>query len=446
VKCFTALEDNTSATGDGGISLDLADVPNRYRLLGVLALAFILRTVWGIVIPVVPISDAQAYDILALNLSQHSIYGFTPSEPSAFWPVGTAAAYGVLYAIFGHSYAAVVIFNIVVGVAIVGLTMMVVDRWFGEATSFVAGLLVAVWPTLIQFTTIIASELIFAALVLAVVALVLAREDIGWRRAVLIDVACGVLMALAAYVRPIALLFPLLFGFIVLIRNGGFRRVFAFAAVTAMTMTILIAPWTLRNKAVLGAAAIVSTNGGVNLWMGNNPNTTGEYQPVPERLAHLSEAERDRRLKDEATAYIKEEPVAFIARTFVKALKLYASETIGTHWNEIGIRLTLGDAAILPLKLISQCFWVISIALCLFGIAAAIVKSGFRLSEGYYSALIIIAYMTVVYAVIVIQDRYHLPTIPYIAAFAALPITQWVAKFGGGRSTRRVAAQAEKAA
>ncbi len=419
--------------------LDLVDVTNRYRFAGILVLALILRTVWGLVIPVVPISDAQAYDILAVNLSQHGIYGFTPNEPSAFWPVGTAAAYGLLYAVFGHSYAAVVIFNIVVGVAIVALTMVVVERWFGEATAIVAGLMVALWPTLIQFTTIIASELIFAALVLAVVALVLVREDKGWRRALLIDIACGVFMALAAYVRPIALLFPLLFGFILLIRNGAFRQAIAFAAVTALTMAILIAPWTLRNKAVLGTAAIISTNGGVNLWMGNNPNTSGEYQPVPDRLANVSEAERDRQLKDEATTYIKEEPVAFVVRTVVKAVKLYASETIGTHWNEIGIRRSLGDASVLPLKLISQGFWMISIALCLFGIAGALMKSGFRVSESYYSAIIIIAYMTVVYAVIVIQDRYHLPTIPYIAALAALPITQWVSRFGGSRSAARVA-------
>jgi len=419
--------------------LDLVDVTNRYRFAGILVLALILRTVWGLVIPVVPISDAQAYDILAVNLSQHGIYGFTPNEPSAFWPVGTAAAYGLLYAVFGHNYAAVVIFNIVVGVAIVALTMVVVERWVGEGTAIIAGLMGALWPTLIQFTTIIASELIFAALVLAVVALVLVREDKGWRRALLIDIACGVFMALAAYVRPIALLFPLMFGFILLIRNGAFRQTIAFAAVTALTMAILIAPWTLRNKAVLGTAAIISTNGGVNLWMGNNPNTSGEYQPVPDRLANVSEAERDRQLKDEATTYIKEEPVAFVVRTVVKAVKLYASETIGTHWNEIGIRRSLGDASVLPLKLISQGFWMISIALCLLGIAGALMKSGLRVSESYYSVLIIIAYMTVVYAVIVIQDRYHLPTIPYIAALAALPITQWVSRFGGSRSAARVA-------
>jgi hypothetical protein len=75
----------------------------------------------------------------------------------------------------------------------------------------------------------------------------------------------------------------------------------------------------------------------------------------------------------------------------------------------------------------------------LLGIAGALMKSGFRVSESYYSAIIIIAYMTVVYAVIVIQDRYHLPTIPYIAALAALPITQWVSRFGGSRSVPRVA-------
>jgi 4-amino-4-deoxy-L-arabinose transferase-like glycosyltransferase len=420
--------------GEGEFMLDyFATMSDRQRFWSVLLLAFVLRAIWGMIIPVVPVSDPQAYDTLAIHISQHGIYGFTPTLPSAFWPVGTSAMYAFLYIIFGHSYAAVVVVNILLGVLVVALTIVVVEKLFGRAVGLVAGLLVAIWPTLIQFTTVVASELIFTALVLLVVAFTLARESAGPRRALLLDVSCGVAMAAATYVRPIGLLFPVLFGFILLVRSVGWRNVAGFVAVTAVTMAMLIAPWALRNKEQMGTYALISTNGGVNLWMGNNPETTGEYQEVPARVSQLSEAERDRVLKEEATAYIKADPVGFVARTVVKALRLYERETIGAYWNYGGLMQVFGEGAILPSKLITQAFWMAAFGLSLIGAAMAVAKYGFRMSADYYTVLIIIGYMTAVYAVIVIQDRYHLPTIPYLAAFAAMPLVQLAARLGLGR-------------
>jgi hypothetical protein len=70
----------------------------------VLAIAFLLRLGWAMLIPVAPVSDSAAYDAFAQTLALHGVYGWTPDQPSAFWPIGTSAIYDALYALFGHSY------------------------------------------------------------------------------------------------------------------------------------------------------------------------------------------------------------------------------------------------------------------------------------------------------------------------------------------------------
>ena len=60
-------------------------------IVTVLTTALVLRVAWGILVPVVPVADSNAYDVFARVLTEHGVYGWTPGEPSAYWPVGTSA-------------------------------------------------------------------------------------------------------------------------------------------------------------------------------------------------------------------------------------------------------------------------------------------------------------------------------------------------------------------
>src|SRR4029078_13087040 len=92
-------------------------------VLLVLVLAVALRLAWSTLIPVVPVSDGDAYDILARMIAEHGIYGWAPDRPTAYWPVGTAAIYAGVYFFFGLNYTAIVVLNIILSSAIVGLTI-----------------------------------------------------------------------------------------------------------------------------------------------------------------------------------------------------------------------------------------------------------------------------------------------------------------------------------
>jgi hypothetical protein len=61
-------------------------------------------------------------------------------------------------------------------------------------------------------------------------------------------------------------------------RAGGRGRAVALAATVLLGTAIAVVPWTVRNYSVLGQIVPISTNGPINLYIGNNPDATGVYR------------------------------------------------------------------------------------------------------------------------------------------------------------------------
>lgn len=408
--------------------------PAQFRrwLLAVLAIAVVLRVAWALLVPVVPVSDSYAYDVFARNMVEHGTYGWEPDKPSAYWAVGTSAVYAALYALFDVDYAPIVVLNVLLGSGIVLLSMLLARRWFGDLPALSAGLLLACWPGQIQFTTLLASELLFTFLMLLAL-WVASRSTTG--RGYLYYPLCGLLIAAAAYVRPIALLFPFMYAFFLWLHGQSIAKTVLFVCVTLVVAAAAIAPWSMRNTDVFGTFVTISTNSGANTWMGNNPDTTGFYMPLPEEVRGMNEAERDRILRDRAMTYIRDEPLSFVRRTLVKAVRLYERETIGVAWNEEGLRRTMGEAGILANKVIAQGYWMAALALAVFGFGAAARRAGAYIV--FHPAFVMIAYVTAVHAIIVIQDRYHYPAVPFLAMFGGVALSRlvlyWYSRSRAGR-------------
>jgi len=138
----------------------------------------------------------------------------------------------------------------------------------------------------------------------------------------------------------------------------------------------------------------------------------------------LNEVQLDRVFKDDAVAYIKQAPMAFVTRTLVKAVRLYERETIGVAWNKEGIERTFGRLGSGAVKVLSQAFWIGALLLFVMGCYFS-ARQGL-VSFACHPAIATLAYFTLIYAIIVIQDRYHVPTDPVIAIFAAYAISQFV--------------------
>jgi 4-amino-4-deoxy-L-arabinose transferase-like glycosyltransferase len=381
-------------------------------MLYAFAAALLLRLVWTMAVPIVPISDSHAYDIFARNLAAGHGYGWEPDKPSAFWPVGTSAIYAFLYWLVGHAYFAIALFQVAVGVGIVVVAALLARRWLGEGVATVTAWLLACWPLLIQYTTILASELYFLLFLLSAYWL----ASMPGRAVSLRGWSSGVFLAAANYVRPIALLMPPLL-FLKEAGEGPTRRQALLAcAVCILTTLACIAPWSARNWLVFDRFVLISTNGGSNLWMGNNPDGDTGYMRLP-KLDIENEADRDRVFRDRATAFIREDPLSFVKRSLKKAVVLHDRESIGVAWNEQGLTKRFGAGVLTPLKVLSSVYWwlVLVFAVCGTFLLARLFGWSVLLACPPIAAW---AYITLVHSISVAGDRYHVPAIPFIAMVA----------------------------
>jgi len=389
----------------------------------VIALAVVARIAWALAVSVVPISDSGAYDTLARSLARGDGYSFKPGEPTAFWPVGTSAFYALLYRTFGVGYGPIVAVNVAVGATTVLLVMLLARHWFGDRAATAAGAILAVWPGQLQFTTVLASELLFnVAYVAGLAALVLPGVRPAGR-----VLAGGVALAAASYVRPIALPLPAVIAWVNLAGAWAagawsWRRTVAILVESAGVVAImaaLIAPWTLRNDRLLGHPVLIATNGGVNLWVGNHPGTDGFYTSPPARVDHVDEVKYEALLGREATDYIRAHPGAFMLRTIVKILRIHERESIGVVWNAPGLERTYGRGVLMPLKIASLAYWWAALALALAGAAVLCLRLGPMILLTHPAPVLWI-YFALLHGVIVAADRYHYPSVPVIAALAGL--------------------------
>lgn len=215
----------------------------------------------------------------------------------------------------------------VLGATGAALTASLAQRVMGRASAWWAGGFVALSPVMVAFD----AELLIPALLVPLLLLALNRcvvwggERGGWQA-----LGTGALFGLAAIARPNVLLFmPVLFA-LALVRT---RRPAA-GLMLALGTLIPIAPVTLTNL-VSGDAALISTQAGVNFWIGNNPESDGVTAIVPgtrqgwwdgyHDAISLAEAEKGRELRpSEVSRYYAGKALSWMAGDPVKAASLLA--------------------------------------------------------------------------------------------------------------------------
>lgn len=383
----------------------------------IIFLGIILRIIWAIFIPVNPISDSAAYDTFANMLWQHGVYGWTPDSPSAYWAVGTSAITAATYFVLGETYLGVVVLNLLTSMMLMVLVWKLGTQYFGKDAAIWAAAIVAFWPNLIFFTSILSSELYFMAFTLGGLYFWSRERGSPWWNLLL----CGLIWGLACYIRPVILLFPvalLIASFSQGLRATGLAAIKTVGAIVLIVM--IVSPWTMRNADVIGKAYLVSSNFGTNLWMGNNPDSDGSYTRLPSDVLGMSEVDREEYLAAKAKAYISEDPARFLRTVGHRILDLHGRETIGIVWNETAVTALAGKSGVTLAKLIASAYWI---ALVLSGLSALLILwPQHRLGTLFHPIFGGWAYFTAVHAVIVSGDRYHMPSAPFVALLAGVTI------------------------
>jgi hypothetical protein len=93
----------------------------------------------------------------------------------------------------------------------------------------------------------------------------------------------GLLLGIAALARAVVLIWLPLVVIYLVMRATSRRDAVRWVAALAVGATLVIAPVTVRNYLVEGDVVLITSNGGLNLYVGNNPDANGSYN-LPEGL------------------------------------------------------------------------------------------------------------------------------------------------------------------
>ncbi|WP_158047044.1 ArnT family glycosyltransferase [Skermanella pratensis] len=404
---------------------------NARFLIAVAVLFLGTRIGWMTAVDAAPMSDQLWYFERAVGLLNGEGYS-VGGQPTAFWPVGYPAFLAGLFALSGPGVEVAKAANLVLSAAALFFLFRIARRAAGSETAARVALVLAVLsPTLIFYTELLYAELLFMALLLAGLdALLEALDRPGWQRAAL----AGICFGLAALVKTQALLLPacvLAAAFV--LRRAGLRRAAALGLVLHAACFAVIAPWTLRNALVLGEPVLVSTNGGFNLFMGNNPwNRWGNYMwPAPPGFAAATEGldilkpipdeiALNRRLNQAALSYIRENPAQALLRVPYKLDQFFRFDPLPLNQAEIGARRNGQDvgalvAAVTPLARLWHWGMVVPAFLFPFLFPWAL-----RPRDAALAAFVPIGYFAAITGVFFGEPRFNLPLLPLYALLAVM--------------------------
>ncbi len=395
------------------------------RVAVITAMGAGIRLIWALLVGTDALSDGTIYQATSRNLALHGEYAVNLGDPFAYWAPGTSFLYALGIKVFGDSLLSFKIVNLIIGIFAIPIYAFLGRRWFGDVTGLLTGTLFAFWPTLIVGTSILASEVHYISVAGAAILAYKPGAGSFWRN----SIASGSLFALACLIRPTALLIlPILLVCDLIKTPSEWKRLASMGTVAALCMGLLISPWTMRNADVVGGPVLISTNGGTNLWMGNNPESTGGYMPLPPDIVGLGEIEREHILKERAVSFVTSHPLEAMGLVLKKLWLTHQRETWAVAWNRPGITNRFGSFANAPLKGIASIYWLGMFALTLV-CAGQFVRKAFQTSSIVSGAMVLIspplvlwAYNVAVHAIIVGGDRYHMASAPFVAILAASTI------------------------
>ena len=400
----------------------------------ILVLAFIFRLVWVSFSEWQPTYDDDAfrYDFAARSLVHGHGYIHLNGAPTAFWPPGYPLLLAAAYRVFGASVGVAQFLNVLLGTATVGLVYLIGRRALGPWPALVGASIVAGFPSLVFFTAVTLSEVAFTFLTLLAIYLLMLEAERGRPRHLRLLLAAGLVLGLASLVRGQALLLP-----IVLIPfwlRSGVRWSAVVDKLVALVLGIglIVAPWSIRNVIELEAPVLISTNAGVDFWIGHHEGAAGGLESADELVfsyPELSTAEREVRVNAEGfrrgLKYALTHPLAELALPFRKLFYLYYNDEEGLKWNEgHGGQPFLGDRLREALSTLSNVYYFAVLGFLILG-----APLWFSLRDpGRLLLISLVSYWTLVHLAFFGDPRFHAPIMPAVALLAALP---WVALWSG---------------
>lgn len=204
-------------------------------------------------------------------------YGYLPDIRNMpyFKAPGYAYFLSVVYRLFGLSYMAVRVVQMGAGLLSAVVALLLGRSVFGRPVGLVAAGFMSVYWGFIYFEGQLAEVSILTLLILLFLYFLYRCARFAALPNALL---AGITLGIAALMRPNVLLLAVAaasWGWWVVRRRRGSVWFPAFVVPLVLALIVTIAPVTLRNYAVSGEFVPISTNLGINLYIGNNESSEG---------------------------------------------------------------------------------------------------------------------------------------------------------------------------
>ena len=404
----------------------------RGALISIFIVALALRLAWIAYAGFAPTlnDDAGRYELLGRSLAEGGGYINPNGTTTMFWPPGYPFIIAGTYlawpaSVLGdHELTAVLVVNALMSAASVLLVYAIARRAFDALTGIIAAALLALFPSMIFFAGVTLTETSFTFLALVWLWLIIesqARED---RRLLIL---AGAIVGFAALVRGQAALFPLAaVPFWLLATRSSRSTAFRIATTVALALAA-IAPWTIRNYVESNSLVLISSNDGVNFYIGHSDGADGRGRKVDElvfRYPELRQPEAEAQISRdgfrEGLEYAVDHPRQEIELVFRKLFFLYWRDDEGLKWNDAhGERRVLDDNVRDAFAALSNAYYWLILTFAFAGVAL----TARRMSPGGVLFLSMLVYWTAAHVAFFADPRFHAPVVPIICIFAAAALS-----------------------
>lgn len=396
------------------IILIITKVTEKQWLASILLIALLFRVTTVIALDIEQLSDFIAYDQMAYNL----ITGKGLSEANgnlAFMSGGYSFFFlAPLYGIFGHHIILAQVGNAFLGVGTTWLIYTITcEVGGGRCARILAPLFFALYLPSWIYAEYLAKENLMTPIILwyVLISIKLFKKpsNIG---ATLIGLSVGLLAIVGSAglaLVPVSLL--------ALLKSNqpASKKITQFVLAGAVALTV-VTPWLIRNSMAVGSP-VLNTNGGFNLYLGNNPSATGMFVSITDtprgttwhQLRATGELKASNTLKAEAMEWIKRNPSDFLLLSIKKA---------GLFWMP---PIHEGRGPSSKLEDASRQIWLLQyIFLCVASVAGLTVR---RLRNTPTLLLwgSLLSY-TSIHMIFYVIFRYREPVMPFIIILAALSV------------------------
>lgn len=424
--------------------------------------------------------DEQAYAKIARSLVFHKTYGTRDQVDAVHWPPGAPVMFAIAHRLnpkprpegrwdVPGAYAWQAAVGTLTILAAFWLALLLAGPRLGPVAGVVGAAAVAFYPPLIAASGELLSEPLGALLLTSATAATVRYLQVrttGW------GIAAGLLLAATILTRADLILVPLIALVVIALvarREANERSWSAVARAclpVAAALIALLAPWTVFASVQAGRFVPLSSGGMSNLWVGTYLPGDGSifgskraladevkrrYPRLADRqpwqiphvhvlrtvAARHPELDQEAALRREALANLRDyalgQPLDFAAMMARKSWRLWGHYTRGTR--------KAGEAAYHPATR------ALHLAIVFAGLVGLLAGAALRPRAGLWLIAAVLAYLTLLNAILVSEARHNLTSMPLVAVVGPVGIALALSALRAGDRTRlRPRARRERSA